>query len=442
MKKVFFIVVLTTVYATASFSQDTVRYGDPWYAFHRPMPTLNGDTPYSLYPDVNVCYPCTSERTYRRYYGYKNDNFTNIYGIAVVMDSLPKLEYNYIVTLLRGINWHHFYSDSSYSGYPYTIVIDSLYQEDTVNLLNNPLIKQCYFEYFYNYDSVTGNYKGSAVNNCYEFYFDSPLKDMGLNALSDTFFVGVSLRPSRTLSSNELASITPKVCMSNSVTNIFLSADYNGTNPPDSIVAIYSRPGFSAPLNISTRFWGGIFPIVELRCSVPSGLALTEDSLSVYWSSNDDTELFQLSICNDMTDPDLGRLFSTPDTAFSLPVLHSDSTYRLYLRKACTFRQDSVWSDWSDPLVIAARSTNGISSVSILDSQFSISPNPTDGTLTVRHSATFGTLTLTDLQGRVISESKIKVPEHQLDLSSLPPATYLLTLTTPDGKVTRRVVKK
>ena len=188
------------------------------------------------------------------------------------------------------------------------------------------------------------------------------------------------------------------------------------------------------------KYWGGIFPIIERRCSVPRGLTLEADSLSVHWSSDTDAELFQLSICNHMwTDPDDGTIFTTTATTQALPTMSPDSNYYIYLRKQCAFRQDSVWSDWSEPLRVGARPSAGIPEVDNPKLTLEVSPNPTDGTVAVRHQAAEGTLSVADLQGRVL----LTVPATQrtLDLGTLPPGTYILTLTTPSGTASQSIIK-
>ena len=425
MKKFFLLLVLIAGTAPASFAQDTVRYGDPWYQFS-PLPPLPEN---SMHPcsDLGTLQLCEVGDVARRYLGYENENNT-IYGIAVVMDSLPGLEWNFMTVLLRGIEYHDFYIwDIHRSG---EIEVDSCYSEDSIKTWEDPLIKRCRFEYFYNFDSLQEVYK-TASTNCFEFYFDTPIdKNNGLNDFADTFFVGVRLcRANRT---NDWLFFTPVNCVSDSVATSYLWFS-DGENGGGGRYHTSDHPYLSLGPN-RYNFWGGIFPIIERRCRVPRGLALADDSLSVSWRSDTDAELFQLSLCADTVEPDFGRLFTTPATALSLPALHSDSTYRLYLRKQCAFRQDSVWSDWSEPLLIDARPAAGIAPVSILNCQFSISPNPASGTVTVTTEARQGTLAVVDLQGRQQLSQPLAGPETLLDIRHLAPSTYIVVLTTPLGQ--------
>ena len=80
----------------------------------------------------------------RGYFGYPNERYP-IYGLAVVMDSLPGPEWNYKVTLLRGIEYHLIY-DADFG--MYGLELDSLYQQDTIDQWANTLIKSCQFEFY------------------------------------------------------------------------------------------------------------------------------------------------------------------------------------------------------------------------------------------------------------------------------------------------------
>ena len=268
-----------------------------------------------------------------------------------------------------------------------------------------------------------------------------------LNSFADTFFVGISYCVPDASQMSNLPSFLPNVGIGaddsviTTMMRLVWSADGN-------LSAYYQAPGMFYNIpgggydSYYRNIWGGIFPIIGRRCSVPRGLTLATDSSSVHWRSDTDAELFQLSLCTNTEDPDAGLLFTTTATTQALPSFHPDSTYRLYLRKQCSFRQDTVWSDWSAPLVIAARQpVAGIDTVAILNSHFSISPNPSDGVFTVHHTATEGTLTVTDLQGREIQT--IKQLHNQtitLDLSRQPQGTYLVTLTTPAGPTTKKLL--
>lgn len=422
MKKILLFLFIFELIGVAD-AQDTVRYGDPWYEFN-PLPNLI-DTVHpagGLFASINY----SNGFRHRYYLGYPN-NHNTIYGIAVVMDSMPEPQFNYIVTLLRGIEWHL----TSTTSHPLLITIDSLYPEDTIKTWEDPLVKKCWFEYFYNYDSVSGDHKSSKANNCYEFYFDSPLKT-GIN-MADTFFVGVNMYTDYDPNAFIGLTYTPKLCRGASFSTPYLGfIDTNGQ---------YERPGVSL---FHFFYWGGIFPIIERRCSVPRGLALSEDSLLAYWRSDTDATLFQLSVCNGMTEPDSGLLFTTSDTSQPLPAFRPDSTYRIYLRKLCDYRQDSVWSDWSDPLIIG-HSTAAIDDIDNHNSAFSIAlfPNPANSDITVTVTGSLCPVaTLIDATGRVVIPPSPFHSSFIIPHSSLSSGVYFLRIHTDTGVASKKLIVK
>ena len=431
MKKYYLIIWLSVLFCMtgrAVNAQDTVRYGDPWYAFN-PLPNVTSDLPRSGVAPAP--WMMGSDYTdYRMYYGYENHNYT-IYGIAVVMDSLPGPEWHLMPTLLRGIQ----YQRDPYQYY--FVYVDSLYQEDTIKTWLNPVTKRCNFEYFYEYDDATGNHKSSVTKNCYEFYFDSPIKtdSLGASRFADTFFVGEDYcRNMGTVSPSELYPFCPNVLKT---FNVFAMPTFHYCPGRDHSFYTTSQTYLTGN---EAMCWGGIFPIVGLRCCVPRGLTLSADSLAVFWPADGDAQSYEIAVCTDTVSPDNGLILATDSTSIALSPFNPDSTYRIYFRKECGFGGYSAWSDWSAPLVIEATNHTSVNPVTPPDLLFAVSPNPTDGTVTIRHQATEGTLTLTDLQGRQLLSAPAS--QHTLDLSHLPQGTYLLTLSTPSGSATKQVIKE
>ena len=439
MKKPVFLLVFIALFLGSPFAQDTVRYGDPWYQFYSApdFAPNSGCGPASSYTGICGNYDI------REYLGYINEG-NPIYGVAVVMDSIPGPEWNFIVTLLRGIEYHIDYwegieDDAHVNGY----IIDSCYQEDTVFPGGDPLIKRCLFEYYFGENTGTGEQK-TILANCYEFYFDTPLiKVEDFEGFADTFFVGVDLCAPDAQQELDKFKFLPIYCgPSNDTATYVVIRRQKGTNTPLNELTIYQSPNCFNNYFSIMRTWGGIFPIIERRCSVPRGLMLASDSLSASWRSDTDAELFQLAVCTDTVEPDDGLLFTTSATSQVLPPFHRDSTYRLYLRKMCNFRQDSVWSDWSMPLVIAPRPSESIEEIRNSKFEIQISPNPATKQVQVTSNFNLTQINVYDEQGRLIKEFNIQHPSSiiNLDISALPAGTYLLRITTPAGPTTKKLL--
>ena len=103
--------------------------------------------------------------------------------------------------------------------------------------------------------------------------------------------------------------------------------------------------------------WGGIFPIVKLRCVSPR-LRLLEQgygTATVAWRQNDTPEQYQLAIGLCGSVPDSGSSVYTTDTTYTFANLEPDTCYSVWVRKACRYTTAGydtlVWSDWSNKLI-------------------------------------------------------------------------------------------
>ena len=340
-------------------TRDTVRYGDPWYTF-KPMPTLKYTRHHYWSHTFNTfwCQVYTSDKPL-------------LYGIAVTIDSIPRAEYNAWLRCWRKMYYHP-------STYPISfekICFDSVIYSDSICTWNPPLVKQCVFEYQLGGSSDVGVYKSTTPANCFEFYFDEPLALFP----QDSFLIGgyklsaQLVQPGDYWAVEETSSQSwmdigygfPSGCCRPYDTSAYFTDYYRY------LETIY--PGYSACLSGSMcDVWGMVFPITELRCTKPRGLEVDSASRTVRWDYDADGVLFQLSLCADGTLPDNGYIVATTDTTLSftaLPTLSPDTVYRLYLRKQCDFstsRPHTVWSDWSEPVVLnrnAGHGTEGISEV-------------------------------------------------------------------------------
>ncbi|MDO7874212.1 family 16 glycosylhydrolase [Hymenobacter sp. ASUV-10] len=70
-----------------------------------------------------------------------------------------------------------------------------------------------------------------------------------------------------------------------------------------------------------------------------------------------------------------------------------------------------------------------------------VHPNPVTDVLTVENAGAAASLTLTDVQGRVLRQQPVKPSAATLDLHDLPAGLYLLTVRSEMGTVVRKVLK-
>ncbi len=86
--------------------------------------------------------------------------------------------------------------------------------------------------------------------------------------------------------------------------------------------------------------------------------------------------------------------------------------------------------------------TTGISN-NIKQIEASVFPNPTDNFLTVQfNEATHATITVTDIDGKLIMQKAISQNQFKLDISSLPKAIYLINIKTEKGEFNQKFIKQ
>ena len=210
----------------------------------------------------------------------------------------------------------------------------------------------------------------------------------------------------------------------------------------------------SGPNNEVTGMWGIVFPILKLPCPAPRVRVGTNFSgrVEFHWNPGGDTMLYQLAFHS----ADDGRLmFETDtltDTTFTLvdsiaPAEMVNGRYEVRVRKACDYTgapilNPLVWSDWSEPRTFNyMHRVEGIEDIESFGPQFTLSPNPAKGTVTVEGAAEVERVEIVDMEGRVvIGERPLAGSPSTVDISHLAPGVYLVRLSGPTGSATRKLV--
>ena len=420
------------VVPSLSHSQDTVKYMDPWYQFN-PMPQLKEYPGESIWKWGGI--GCSFLQSYsgldqKIIYGIAITSGGMMYNYNGYKDFLPKDSayiYAYCIqqvdSTYRGITYGPVPGGETYNGYDYTAGrIDSVIYPYT-------LVKECMFKYEYSQPNVH-----SKVVPCYEIYFDYPVP-----VVSDTVFVGWKHRVPMALPD------TPPSPYAFCEEGI----DYDqGHNQYWIFGWPHGWPNYIGWESFRDT-WGVVFPIVKLRCTTPRGLQVAQNEAGDYvaqWPADINAEDYEVAVCYTTQQPADDAVRYIPANGLSTAIGHlsPDTTYRIHLRKRCSYTtsgySDTVASDWSAPVIVAA--STGINAASDRRLHFGVQPNPASGSATVELDGdTEGTLTLTDLFGRTLTTMAVHAgtTTAALDLGGLPAGLYLLQLTTKDAMATRRL---
>ena len=410
-----FMAILLSSYVCA---QDTVRYGDPWYKFNS-MPALQEFSLTGV--GWSIILEAGSGDNFSQEY-YNDQEKLLIYGIAYTGSGFY---YNHYLSLQKHPELDPYWKALLYWGFPFCDTTAALADIDS------SLIKFCKYEY--EFALPTPHNK---VVDCVEVYFDNPVL-----MERDTFYAGF-------LKTNH----TPEIRLayegaqdtSNSIRWFRLLPLGGGTSTGHQ----YLNPSYFFSSRTS-QTWGVCFPIVKLRCTQPRGLQVAQNEAGDYvaqWPADSNAEDYEVAVCYTTQQPadDAVRYIPSTGLTTALGHLSPDTTYRIHLRKRCSYTtsgySDTVASDWSTPVIVAA--STGINAASDRRLHFGVQPNPASGSATVELDGdTEGTLTLTDLFGRTLTTMAVHAgtTAATLDLSSLPAGLYLLQLTTKDAMATRRL---
>jgi len=410
MKKVKFLGFMAILFSSYVCAQDTVRYGDPWYKFNT-MPALKE---FTFFEKTSNWILLGGGNGFLQ--AYCNDyNKQLIYGIAYTGSGFYR---DYLIG-----------KDPMWKAFLYWGPIDSLtrtHQIDSLSAfakIDSSLIKFCKYEY--EFALPTPHNK---VVDCVELYFDYPVQMQ-----KDTFYVG------EMTGAEAVHEFRHEGAKDSSTSVRWIVFDYYGN------ATILAPPLFSNSYNT----WGVCFPIVKLRCTQPRGLQVAQNEAGEYvaqWPADSNAEDYEVAVCYTTQQPanDAVRYIPANGLTTALGHLSPDTTYRIHLRKRCSYTtsgySDTVASDWSAPVIVAASS--GINAASDRRLHFGIQPNPASGSATVELDGdTEGTLTLTDLFGRTLTTMAVHAgtTTAALDLGGLPAGLYLLQLTTKDAMATRRL---
>lgn len=234
----------------------------------------------------------------------------------------------------------------------------------------------------------------------------------------------------------------------------------------DSLIYVDSHSYY----NDANKFWGAIFPIImppdtdAVECIPVQNFRRTGyvDGRPLFaWDRLGGQQTFQISYGPADQDPDSHRVVNASAPPFLLPDRELDSTVlyaarcRARCHHTCPLHDTIVWSPWSDTVQFftGSRPTTGIGLPTADAPSFTLSPNPVrgrDGTGATPHGQVTVTLsrdaappcvvTLRDEQGRTLQRHTMEGRTLTLATGRLAAGLYLVTLDTPQGSSTQKLV--
>ena len=193
--------------------------------------------------------------------------------------------------------------------------------------------------------------------------------------------------------------------------------------------------------SLPVAFTTDTLPIIE--CPAVDTLILDTLGLSfatLHWrfpavDSSDSAALFRVVL---MSGNETLATIDTRDTLFSVDTLMPGTPYILSVATVCDSSRQSVPRIFA---FVTLPDTVGIRQFSILNSQFSIFPNPATDVLTVESAEPMTALRAVNVLGQeVYNLTQPLGTRHEIDIRRWPRGIYLLTAETAGGTATERVV--
>lgn len=200
-----------------------------------------------------------------------------------------------------------------------------------------------------------------------------------------------------------------------------------------------------------------VFPIIELDTSFahqPPEPCLCPDveNIRVQYDGNgaviiwdDNNEHYSWQVCYGPagTTPDNGTIIDAPIRATLISGLDSCTDYVAYVRGLCHDADSICYGNWSNG--IAIRLCDSLSDITVLDSDdnmASLYPNPTSNNVTITASSQILHIEAVNSAGKKQTVMDANASGLTIDISSWPRDTYLLSIQTAKGIVTKKLVVK
>ena len=436
MKKQF-LFIATFLSVLSLSAQDTVRYGDSVYMFN-PKTELVHYTEMGRF-DINT------EQIAQQYI-VEEDSSVWVFGVALVNQ-----------TVLVAPMWDSLRPACSRATlHSYNSADNSVTLIDTARWRSPMPYRGIEHETHLYCLSHTGTGAPDTMRKFYrvlEYYFDQP------HLMQDTFYVGMFQEHVHQNSGCPLVGLMWELDYSagwdigggSTWIHFPIRDNYTyflpGLNYDDTIIH-HVRDAYADCGQKDVGIWGCLFPIVRPRtdiCRTPGKPWLvdrTDTSITLEWDTL--AMSAELAIASINGSPD------NPDTIIALPAGSSGITitgldplayYAFWLRQLCDWGRyginASLWSDWTVRQIF---STNPAGIRGVDDVAFSLFPNPATDAFTVETPALDSRLTLFDIRGTELYSVDIRSTRTTIGIADLPTGVYFVSLTSPSGTTSKRLV--
>ncbi len=177
-------------------------------------------------------------------------------------------------------------------------------------------------------------------------------------------------------------------------------------------------------------------------CDVPTDLTVSNVSQTgavATWTAGGDEAAWNVQY-KEASASAWGNSISVTEATYTFSGLTDSTAYQVRVQAVC----DSTTSDWTEAVnftTLEEEIPDGISNYD-LDKSVSLYPNPTSDRVTISAQGMMESVSMYDVYGKLISTMKVNDTNATVDLSSYASGVYFARITTENGVVTKRIVKK
>lgn len=165
---------------------------------------------------------------------------------------------------------------------------------------------------------------------------------------------------------------------------------------------------------------------------------ITDTTADITWNAIPGAQTYEHHISSGSAPPASGT--GTTTTSYNAKQLTRNTNYYLHLRTMCS-ANNSTWATTS----FKTANVTSISQLNKDNIELDVYPNPASDKLNINiinRNHIDGTVTLTDITGRFISQTAISKTNTAIDVSTLSPGVYILKYQDGTGIGTIRVIKE